>query len=140
MFVDTGAFIALADKRDKYHRSAERTLRDLAKSRRQLVTTTYIADEAITLVRMRIDHAAARRVGDSIFSSRWCQLLEIDDALRPSAWNLFVRYDDQKFSFADCTSFALMTALGLEHALTVDFGDFAAAGFVPLQLSPRSGR
>lgn len=129
LFVDTSAFVALTDKRDKNHGRARRLLRSLARSRRSLVTSTYVADEVITLVRMRIGHAVALEVGDAILSSKWCRMLDVDESLRQSAWSLFARYDDQEFSFTDCASFAIMNALGLEQAFTFDRRDFAAAGF-----------
>jgi predicted nucleic acid-binding protein len=132
VFVDTSAFVALADKRDRQHPSAKRFFRQLARKRRPLVTSTYVADEVITLARYRLGHAVAVGVGDAIFGSAWCRLLDIEDELRASAWTLFTRYQDQEFSFTDCTSFALMRALDISEAFTFDRRDFAAAGFVPL--------
>lgn len=129
LFLDTSAFVALADKRDRHHARSRRFLRELARSRRPLITSTYVADEVITLVRMRIGHAPAVEVGEAILSSRWCRLFEVDEGLRATAWNLFVRYGDHEFSFTDCTSFALMGSLGLGEAFTFDRRDFAAAGF-----------
>jgi predicted nucleic acid-binding protein len=132
VFVDTSAFVALANKKDKNHASARRCLRFLARNRRPLITSTDIADEVVTLVRMRVGHRIAVEVGDAIFESRWCRLLEIDSALRERAWTLFRRFDDQTFSLTDCTSFALMQSLGVDDAFTFDRKDFTAAGFVPL--------
>jgi predicted nucleic acid-binding protein len=132
VFVDTSAFVALANKRDRNHASARRCLRSLSRSPRPLITSTDIADEVVTLIRMRIGHRIAVEVGEAIFESRWCRLLEIDSALRERAWTLFRRYDDQTFSLTDCTSFAVMQSLGIEDAFTFDRKDFAAAGFVPV--------
>lgn len=132
LFVDTSAFVALVDKKDKNHSSATRLLKQLSRARRPLITSTDVADEVVTLLRMRIGHGVAVRAGDAIFDSTWCRLLEIDAALRESAWRLFKRYDDQTFSFTDCTSFAVMTALTLDEAFTFDRRDFGAAGFTAL--------
>ena len=63
VFVDTSAFVALANKKDKSHVSARRFLRSLARSRRPLVTSTDIADEVVTLARMRLGHRVAVEVG-----------------------------------------------------------------------------
>ena len=132
VFVDTSGFVALASKRDKNHGSARRFFRSIARSRRPLITSTDVADEVVTLVRMRVGHGTAVEVGDAIFESRWCRLLEIDGALRERAWTLFKRFDDQAFSLTDCTSFAVMRSLDIEDAFTFDRKDYAAAGFVPL--------
>lgn len=131
VFVDTSAFVALANKKDKNHGVARRFLRSLARRHRPLVTSTDIADEVVTLIRMRLDHAVAVTVGEAIFESKWCQLMEVDNALRERAWSLFKRYDDQTFSLTDCTSFALMQSLDIDDAFTFGRRDFGAAGFVP---------
>ena len=132
VFVDTSAFVALANRKDRHHASACRFLRSLARSRRPLVTSTDIADETVTLTRMRLGHRIAVEIGDAIFESRWCRLLEIDSALRERAWTLFRRYDDQTLSLTDCTSFAVMQSLAIEDAFTFDRKDFAVVGFVPV--------
>jgi hypothetical protein len=128
--VDTSAFVALTNKKDNNHRIARRLLRSLAKNRRPLVTTTDVADEVITLLRVRLGHTTAVEVGDAIFESRWCRLFEVDGSLRERAWSVFKRFEDQTFSFTDCTSFALMQSLGVQEAFTFDRSDFGAAGFV----------
>ena len=132
IFIDTSGFVALAGKKDRNHVRARRFLSALARTRRPLLTSTYVADEVITLVRMRIGQAAAVEIGQAILDSRWCRMLDIDEELRASAWSLFTRYADQEFSFTDCTSFAVMKALGIEESFTFDRRDFATAGFTAL--------
>jgi predicted nucleic acid-binding protein len=129
IFVDTSGFVALTDKRDQHHARAKRFFRLLARTRKPFVTSTYVADEVITLVRMRIGHAVAVEVGNAILGSKWCRMLDVDEQLRASAWTIFTRYKDQEFSFTACTSFSIMRALGLDEAFTFDQRDFAAAGF-----------
>ena len=128
-FIDTSAFVALVDRKDRNHASAKRTLKALAKARTPLITSAYVADEVITLLRMRLGHNIAVQAGEALLASRWCRLLEVDPSTRDSAWHIFVRYDDQTFSFTDCTSFALMRTLESDEAFTFDRNDFAAAGF-----------
>jgi predicted nucleic acid-binding protein len=128
-FIDTSAFVALVDRKDRNHTAAKRTLRALAKKRAPLITSDYVADEVITFLRMRLSHAAAVQTGEALLRSRWCRLVDVDTATRESAWSIFVRYDDHVFSFTDCTSFALMRALEADRAFTFDSSDFASAGF-----------
>jgi len=134
IFVDTSGFVALTDKRDRHHARAKRFFRLLARTRKPLVTSTYVADEVITLVRMRIGHAVAVEVGNALLGSKWCRMLDVDEELRASAWSFFTRYKDQEFSFTDCTSFAIMRALAIDEAFTFDRRDFAAAGFSALPI------
>ena len=135
LFVDTSAFVALANDRDKNHRSATRFLKEVSKQRRPLVTSTYILDELLTVLRMRADHATAVKAGEQLAKTRWCRIVDVGDEMRVAAWQLFVRYDDQLFSFTDCTSFALMHVMELVEAFTFDRSDFAAAGFTPLPVA-----
>jgi uncharacterized protein len=132
VFVDTSAFVALVDRRDRNHQAAKQWLESLGRSRRSLLTSTDVADEVITLVRMKLGHRVAVQAGVAILESRWCKLLEVEADVRARAWNLFVRYEDQTFSFTDCTSFALMHQFDLNEAFTFDRRDFSAAGFAPV--------
>ena len=96
------------------------------------MTSTYVVAELFTLVRMRVGHAAAVRIGERLMQTRWCRIVEIGDDTREAAWQLFVRYHDHVFSFTDCTSFALMRTMSLQEAFTFDRDDFATAGFTGL--------
>jgi len=130
LFVDTSAFYALADKKDTNHRRARAFLTALERAGRALVTSTDVFDETVTLVRHRLGHRAAVILGDKLVDSRWCRIVEVMDDTRSGAWDIFVRYADQTFSFTDCTSFATMRAMHLAEAFTFDRREFAAAGFV----------
>jgi uncharacterized protein len=132
LFVDTSAFYALADRKDSNHRRARAFLAALQRKGQSLLTTTDVFDESVTLVRYRLGHQAAVTLGDKLSASKWCRVLEVRDDLRRSAWDIFVRYTDQTFSFTDCTSFATMRSMRLSDAFTFDRRDFAAAGFVAL--------
>jgi predicted nucleic acid-binding protein len=129
-FVDTSAFYALADKGDTNHRRAGAALKALSRGGASLLTTTEIFDQTVTLVRYRLGHQAAVKVGQGLLGSSWCRLVDVSRETRQAAWEIFVRYADQSFSFTDCTSFAIMRAMNLTEAFTFDRADFAAAGFV----------
>jgi len=68
----------------------------------------------------------------SVLRRQWCRVVDVSEDTRTAAWQLFVRYADQLFSFTDCTSFALMRAMKIDEAFTFDRRDFGAAGFVVL--------
>jgi predicted nucleic acid-binding protein len=129
LFVDTSAFYALAHPKERNHGAAKRFLRLAARKKRALVTSTDVFDEAVTLVRLRFGHAIALELGDRVLHSRWCRMIEVEDRLRGAAWEIFSRFDDQQFSFTDCTSFAIMRSMSIDEAFTFDRRDFAAAGF-----------
>jgi predicted nucleic acid-binding protein len=132
VLLDTSAFFALADRGDRNHSRARKALSRLAREGRELVTTSYVFDEVLTLVNVRLGHRQAVALGEKLMTSTWCRTIEISADLRQSAWEIFVRYADQTFSFTDCTSFAVMRAMRISEAFTFDRADFGAAGFVAL--------
>jgi predicted nucleic acid-binding protein len=128
LFVDTSAWFALYHLPDDAHAQAERFWKDLQRRPARLVTSDYIFDETITLVRARGGHGAARRLGDFLLSSRVVDLAEVSSQVRGDAWNLFVLHQDEDFSFTDCTSFVIMRALGLTDTFAFD-DHFVQMGF-----------
>lgn len=120
LFVDTSAWLALNDKNDQYHNSATAKIPAIKKDRIDLVTSEYIADESITLIRYRISHQAAVTFGDSLFNSSIVSVIDITQEDRLNAWEMFRKYGDKELSFTDCTSFVLMRNLKIHKAFTFD--------------------
>lgn len=57
------------------------------------------------------------------------ELVRVSESQERQAWTIFEQYDDQDFSFSDCTSFAVMQDLKLSRVFTGD-QHFATMGFV----------
>lgn len=130
VFVDTGAFFAIENERDRHHAAALDVRDELMAGGERLVTSDYILDEVYTLIRMRVGHGAAVDFGESLRASRFFRTEPVMTADLEAAWRIFKRYDDKPFSFTDCTSFALMERLKLKAAFTFDrnyreYGKFA---------------
>ena len=96
-----------------------------------LVTTDYVFDETITLVRIELGHPAAVQFGERLRASTVVQIVPVTADDREAAWEIFKKFEDQKFSFTDCTSFAVMKRLELAKVLTVD-RHFLLMGFIPV--------
>lgn len=132
LFVDTAGWVACADAADPAHRPATSARDAWLEASGSLVTTDYVADETLTLLRMRLGLDAAEawwRLVSGSHRLRW-EYISIPRA--DQARSLFFRYHDKDFSFTDCTSFVVMQELKLRQALTTD-GHFAQMGF---QMSP----
>lgn len=128
LFVDTAGWMACADAADPAHGRA-RAARDAAlEAGRILVTTDYVVDETLTLVRVRMGVAASEAWWTQVEGS--CRVRhEAIDALRAEkARAIFFRHRDKRYSFTDCTSFVVMRELRLREALTTD-RHFRQAGF-----------
>lgn len=128
LFVDTSAWLALNDRSDQYHSEAVSRLNTVAKQKIELITSEYVVDESITIIRYRVSHKAAVVFGDALMSSTIVTLADITDEERFRAWMLFKKYDDKELSFTDCTSFALMNKLKLRKAFAFD-DHFKQIGF-----------
>lgn len=120
VFVDTGAFFAIENERDRHHPEALDMRDELMSQGQRLVTSDYILDEVYTLIRMRVGHRASVEFGESIRTSRFFRIEPVTTADFEAAWRIFRRYDDKPFSFTDCTSFALMERLKIVSAFTFD--------------------
>lgn len=127
-FVDTSAWYALYDRDDRNHEAVARFWHEIGGKASTLYTSDYVFDETVTLLRTRVGHAVALAFGERLRESRVVSLIEVQAAEREDAWTLFKRYDDQCFSFTDCTSFVLMRRLGLTDVLAFD-ADFRSMGF-----------
>ncbi len=117
IFVDTSAWYALFDKNDSDHASAVRFKESLTHS---LVTTNYVADEIITLVKVRLGHRITVEIGEKLWDESLATLIQVTSMDEKMAWEIFVKHKDKGFSFTDCTSFAVMERLGINEAFAFD--------------------
>ena len=128
LFVDTAGWVACADSADPAHTRC-REARDAAlESGHILLTTDFVADESLTLIRFRLGLAAADTWWQQVDRSPRLRWERVDADRFERARLLFFQYRDKDFSFADCTSFAVMRELRLTHAITTD-GHFRQMGF-----------
>lgn len=126
VFVDTGAWYACFVRSAK---DGERFRPVLEEYENRLVTSEYVFDELVTLVRRRADHRDAVRAGDAL---RECsRVVEVTRSDVRAAWKLFVGQSDKGYSFTDCTSFVVMKRMGIDASVTTD-AHFAQAGYLVL--------
>ncbi len=128
LFVDTAGWMACADASDAAHRSACTARDRWLEQEGLLLTTDYVIDETLSLIRFRLNLKAAERWWRGIAGSPRVRQESIDAERSELARTIFFRCRDKEFSFTDCTSFALMRELHLRNALTTD-AHFVQAGF-----------
>jgi len=126
--VDSSGWLAVADERDAAH-EAVRTARDrwLAEGG-VLVTTDYVVDETLTLLRARLGLREAHIWWSHVEGSFRVRIEWMTPPRVERARTWFFGWKDQAYSFTDCTSFAVMRELKLTHVLTTD-DHFRQAGF-----------
>jgi predicted nucleic acid-binding protein len=128
LFVDTGAWVALADYDDKYHERAASEYPDLLKGYRRLVTTNLVVAEVYIILRRALGHAAAITFLETTRSSPRIEKVQSTEELEIEAEGILRRYSDQDFSYTDAVSFALMRQRVIDTAFAFD-KHFSIAGF-----------
>jgi predicted nucleic acid-binding protein len=119
VFLDTGAFLALADEDDDYHSVAKSVHTQLLVAHAQLLTSNFVLAETYTLIRFKVGHRAGVEFIKR-FDSTGIKILRVTEAIEQAARAIFIRYDDKEFSFVDCTSFALIDHHRLDQAFAFD--------------------
>src|SRR3989344_2037412 len=128
VFVDTGWFKGLVDKKDEHHIRARNIFKGFKKVRQRLVTTNFVIGEAFTLIRKSCGMYWARKFSQLL--SNLNLVLEIEGVMvgdERRVWDWFW-HDWRELSYTDCASFAVMERLGIKKVATFD-EHFAAAGF-----------
>src|SRR5262245_12212212 len=128
LFVDTAGWMACADESDPAHRKAVAARDAWLKPGGIFVTSDYVVDETLTLLRIRLGIDAAETWWQQVDGSSRVRWEYINPARADKARALFFRYRDKDFSFTDCTSFIVMRELKVREALTTD-RHFLQAGF-----------
>ncbi len=129
IFVDSGGWIALSLPNDRNHAAARTAYAELSRGAHgSLVTSNFVLDEALTFLRMASDVPTAARLARTVLSSKNVVMAWVDPETFEAALRLFEERPDKRWSFTDCTSFAVMTDLEIESAFTFD-RNFLEAGF-----------
>ena len=128
IFIDTGAFVARFLERDQYHARAIEVWRDLEQAKLQCVTSNFVVDETLILLARKASYEFAFERAQNLYDSTNVRILRPTEADELAAIMNFGKFADQKVSFTDCVSFALMKRHGLGDVFTFD-RHFALAGF-----------
>jgi predicted nucleic acid-binding protein len=132
IFVDTGAWVALNNKRDKFHNDAVNANKMLLKAGYFYITSDYVLDETYTMLRYDVGYKKSVGFGYDInFLSKEQKIsvIHITEILLEKAWDIFVKYSDKDFSFTDCTSFAIMNHMKVTEVFAFD-KHFEQYGFI----------
>lgn len=124
LFVDTWAWLVLANARDPAFPSVSIIRAGAAAGKNTWVTSDYVLDETITRLFSAIPSQTARRFLDGIFEASRENVLDIEH-ITPERFTRAVRWrlryhDEPRISFTDFTSFVVMRELGIAHVITGD--------------------
>lgn len=130
IFVDTAAWFALSVPADPDHTR----VRDwFASNTRPLVTTDYVVDETLTLLRARGKNAAALTMGNVLLNGNLASIHKVNLMQILAAWELFQKCADKDWSFTDCVSYVVIQELGVATAVSLDkhFRQFGLVTVLP---------
>lgn len=128
VFLDSSFFKGLVDPKDDFYQKAAVIWLKLRDKTKNLVTSNYIVDETLTLLRSRCNLETALKLRVLLEeNSHIIKIVRVTVADEGDAWQWFVK-DWSKLSFTDCVSFALMKRLGITRAAAFD-EHFKRAGF-----------
>lgn len=130
IFVDTGAWFASVVPTDPDHAAAAAWL---AANTEPLLTTDYIIDETLTLLRARGEKARSLLLGERFFNSELATVYKLTEADIALAWETFRRFADKQWSFTDCASKVVIEQFGIAQAFAFDrhFIQFGTVQVVP---------
>lgn len=131
VFVDSGAWIALAMARDPLHSRAVEAWEQLTEHRAHLHTSVPVVLETFTFLERNARRDVALAWKDSLEHLDGLRVLDCSAADMREAWRFFERKDLHKLSAVDATSFVLMTKQGIRMAFAFDH-HFASVGFRPI--------
>jgi len=125
VFLDASAWVAIANRKDQNHHESVGIYRRLLGSSTRLITTTWTAYEALTIVKARLGFSQAERLWDRLHSRAVVDLVRIDQRIEKGALELFWRYEHKTWGIVDCSSLVVMQAVGFRQAFACDrhFGE-----------------
>jgi predicted nucleic acid-binding protein len=111
--IDTSAIYALVDKRDKWHGQAKRQAHAWLTGGGHWLLPDFIFDEAMTLVKARINAHTAIGTGERLRRAAAYHWLTQTTEDEQQAREIFKRYHDKPWSYTDCALFALALRLNV---------------------------
>lgn len=128
MFVDSGAWIALALSRDPLHPRAREHWDLLRETAARLHTSVPVVIETFTFLDRNANRDVALAWKESIHKPGIAKILPCELRDLEQSWAYFRRSDLHKLSAVDATSFAIMNRAKIRVAFAFDH-HFATVGF-----------
>jgi predicted nucleic acid-binding protein len=128
VFVDSGAWIALALSRDPLHARAREQWELLHGAGAKLHTSIPVVIETFTFLHRNANRDVALTWKESLHTAGTVRILPCEPRDLEQSWDYFRRADLHKLSAVDATSFAIMKRARIRLAYTFDH-HFAVVGF-----------
>jgi predicted nucleic acid-binding protein len=128
VFVDSGAWIALAASQDRLHARAREQWGALRAAGAKLHTSVPVVIETFTFLDRNAGRETALAWKEFIYNGGLVKTLVCDLRDLQQSWEYFRRTDLHKLSAVDATSFVIMRRANIRLAFSFDH-HFAVVGF-----------
>jgi predicted nucleic acid-binding protein len=128
IFIDTGALLARYLEQDQHHKEAIQKWEKVRIANKKCLVSNFVLDEFFTLLARRTTYKFAAEKAHIIYASNVFEIVRPDQIIEEQSIALFAKLSDQKISFTDCISFALMKRYKVKHVFSFDH-HFISAGF-----------
>lgn len=118
LFVDTNAFVALADEDDDHHEAAHAVRTGIREGHLEygpLFTSRYVLSETATTILYGVGHNEAVETLTTVQESPSFNVLEVTETHFARTVDQFREYDDQQISFVDHLNSVLSDEFDIEH-------------------------
>jgi len=131
VFIDTAAWIALANAHDELHPRAKQIMSDLLTRKVRLVTTEFVLLEVADALSAPNLRSTTIQFLNQLRQAPILLIIPLSQDLLAGAWVLYGQRLDKGWGLTDCTSFVVMMSEQINQAFTSD-SHFQQAGFVKL--------
>jgi len=122
LFIDTGAFVAIIDKRDPWYNEALSFYKSLEK-RNILFTSLLVVNETYTWLRYHAGYNLAVRFLDIVDKAEKADYLKIiipDSEMKGKIHAVLKNYYDQNLSYTDAASFVILETMNIQDVFGFD--------------------
>jgi predicted nucleic acid-binding protein len=116
VFVDTGAFYAALNRKDKYHQEAVQLFTRAVEEEWQLVTSNSVVAETHALILTRL----GRDLAADWLRAVPAVVVRVTEEDENKARRIIFSYHDKEFSYCDATSFAVMERMRIREVMAFD--------------------
>lgn len=130
VFIDTGVFIAYFLRQESRHQDVAAKYQWYRKNKSIFVTSTYVVDELFTWFAYHQSSSITEKIVralDRLEKEQELRVIDVDDATRKKAEEVFIKYLDQRLSFTDATTSVLLKKFSFDELFTLD-SDFRNIG------------
>ncbi len=120
IFVDTGAFFALEYKQDQFHSEATAVFAKIKSKRLELITTTLIINETVTMLQRKCGYEFALRFLSTLLESRNVEIITMNGQFMSKVWSEFKQKAAEGLTLTDCLSRVIIKTRKIRHVFAFD--------------------